>query len=63
MTMSKRKIKAIFEIEEDSDLAGVQFKCNGKTIDWEDLTRREQVRMLNAWAGHRELFYKFIKED
>ena len=57
-----RKIKAIFEIEEDSNLAGVQFKCNGKTIDWEDLTRREQVRMLNAWAGHRELFYKFIKE-
>ena len=57
-----RKIKAIFEIEADSDLAGVQFKCNGKTIDWENLTRREQVRMLNAWAGHRELFYKFINE-
>lgn len=62
MTMSKRNIKAIFEIEEDSNLAGVQFKCNGKTIDWVELTRREQVRMLNAWAGHRELFYKFIKE-
>ena len=57
-----RKIKAIFEIEADSDIAGVQFKCNGKTIDWENFTRREQVRMLNAWAGHRELFYKFIKE-
>ena len=62
MTMSKRKIKAIFQIESDSYNVGVQFKCNGKTIDWEDLTRREQVRMLNAWAGHRELFYKFIKE-
>ena len=60
--MSKRKIKAIFEIEEDSNLAGVQFKCNGRAIDWVELTRREQVRMLNAWAGHRELFYKFIKE-
>lgn len=58
-----RKIKAIFQIESDSCNVGVQFKCNGKTIDWEDLTRREQVRMLNAWAGHRELFYKFIKED
>ena len=57
-----RKIKAIFEIEADSNLAGVQFKCNGKTIDWEKLTRREQIRILNAWAGHRELFYKFIKE-
>lgn len=62
MTMSKRKIKAIFEIEADSNLASVQFKCNGKTTDWEDLSRREQVRMPNAWAGHRELFYKFIKE-
>ena len=60
--MSKRKIKAIFEIEEDSNIAGVQFKCNGRTIDWGDLSRIEQVRMLNAWAGHHKLFYKFIKE-
>ena len=60
--MSKRKIKAIFEIEEDSNIAGVQFKCNGRTIDWGDLSRIEQVRMLNAGAGHHKLFYKFIKE-
>ena len=60
--MSKRKIKAIFEIEADSDIAGVKFKCNGRTIDWGELTRIEQVRMLNALAGYRELFYKFIKE-
>jgi len=60
--MSKRKIKAIFEIEADSDLAGVQFKCNGRTIEWRDLSRIEQVRMLNAWAGHHKLFYKFTKE-
>jgi hypothetical protein len=48
--MSKIKIKAIFEIEADSDLAGVQFKCNGRTIEWRGLSRKEQVRMLNAWA-------------
>ena len=57
-----RKIKAIFEIESDSCNVGVQFKCNGKTIDWRDLTELEQIRMINAWAIHRALFYKFIKE-
>lgn len=62
MTMSKRKIKAIFQIESDSYNVGVQFKCNGKTIDWGDLSQLEQMRMLNAWTIHRELFYKFIKE-
>ena len=57
-----RKIKAIFQIEPDSCNVGVQFKCNGKTIDWGELTQLEQIRMLNAWVIHRELFYKFIKE-
>ena len=58
-----RKINAVFEIEADSDLASVQFQCNGRTIDWRDLSRIEQVRMLNAWAEHHKLFYKFIKEE
>ena len=57
-----RKIKAIFEIKEDSDLTSVEFKSNGRTIFFENLTRIEQVRMLNAWEGHREVFYNLIKE-
>lgn len=61
--MSMKTIKAIFEIEEDSDIAGVMFESEGKTIQWENLSRLEQIRMLNAWVAHYELFYKFIKED
>lgn len=58
-----RSIKAIFEIEEDSDIAGVMFECEGKTIQWENLSRLEQIRMLNAWAGHYKLFSRFLKEE
>jgi hypothetical protein len=57
-----RTIKATFEIEEDSDIAGVLFECDGNTIQWQDLTRLEQIRMLNAWVGHYKLFYKLTKE-
>ena len=61
--MSKsRTIKAIFEVEEDSDLAALHFKVGNKRIDWSDLTRMEQIRILNAWAGHYKLFAKFLKE-
>lgn len=58
-----RTIKAIFEIEENSNIAGVMFEYEGKTIRWEDLSRLEQIRMLNGWVAHYELFYKFLKED
>ena len=58
-----RTIKAIFEIQEDSDIAGVHFKCGGKTLDWRDLSRLEQIRMLNAWLEHRKLFEQFVKKE
>lgn len=58
-----RTIKAIFEIEEDSNIAGVMFECEGKTIQWQDMSRLEQIRMLNAWAGHCKLFSRFLKEE
>jgi hypothetical protein len=58
-----RTIKAIFEIQEDSDLAGVHFECDGKTMEWQDLSRLEQIRMLNAWLGHRQLFERFVKKE
>jgi hypothetical protein len=58
-----REVKAIFEVQGDSDLAGVHFECCDRTIEWSDLTRLEQIRMLNAWAGHHELFRKFVKEQ
>jgi hypothetical protein len=61
--MKARKIKATFEIKEDSLNAGVCFYIGGKKSEWKELTAREQVKMLNAWAGMYELFYKFLKDD
>ena len=58
-----RTIKAIFEIQEDSNIAGVHFKSGGKTLDWRDLSKLEQIRMLNAWLEHRKLFEQFVKKE
>lgn len=63
MSKSKRTIKAIFEVAEDSDLAGIHFKVGNKSIDWGELTRMEQIHILNAWAGHYQLFAKFLKPN
>jgi len=62
MSKSKRTIKSIFEVAEDSDLAAIYFKVGNKRIDWCNLTRMEQIHILNAWAGHYQLFAKFLKE-
>lgn len=61
--MKARKVKATFEIREDSDNAGVCYYISGKKVGWEDLTAREQRKMLSAWAGMYELFSRFLKEE
>lgn len=61
--MKARKVKATFEIREDYDNAGVVFYTGGKKTTWNDLTAKEQVRMLNAWANMYQLFYRFLKEE
>ena len=58
-----REINAIFVIQADSDLIGVRFESEGKTLDWNDLTRLEQIRMLNGWAAQHKLFYNFVKSE
>ena len=58
-----RAINAIFEIQADSDIVGVRFECNGRTLDWDDLTRMEQIRMLNGWAAEHRLFYNSVKQE
>ena len=56
------EIKAIFNIKEDSNLAGVEFfNENGKT-DWDNLTRGEQIKLLNSWISFYELFLRNLKE-
>lgn len=59
-----RTIKATFNISEDSNNAGVKFYGEkGKVVQWEDLSRTEQIKMLNAWAGMLDLFSRFVKEE
>lgn len=61
--MKKRSIYSKFIIREDSHNAGVSFYVGNKRVEWKDLTYHEQVKMLNAWAGMYELFYRFLKEE
>lgn len=59
-----RTIKATFDISEDSNNAGVKFYGEkGKVVQWEDLSRTEQIKMLNAWAGMLDLFSRFVKGE
>ena len=58
-----RTIKATFSIQEDSDLVGVKFYGEkGKVIQWEDLSKMEQTRMLNSWAQFHGLFIEHLKK-
>ena len=59
--MKARTVKATFEIREDYANAGVVFKVGNKIIEWKDLTYKEQVKMLNAWAYMHQLFDRFLK--
>lgn len=52
------------EIEIDDDLAGYQFKSDeNNVIHFEDMSRREQIHVLNAFAGGYELFINALKEE
>lgn len=51
------------EIEID-DLVGYQFKSDeNKVILFEDMSRREQIKVLNAFVSGYELFITALKED
>ena len=51
------------EIEID-DLIGYQFKSDeNKVVRFEDMSRREQIKVLNAFAGGYELFLTALKEE
>lgn len=36
---------------------------DGKNINWRNLTRNEQLTILNAFAQGYEFFYRFLKEE
>lgn len=52
----------IVEIEID-ELAGCRIIDDDKVINWEDLTRQQQIKILNSFANFYELFVKFLKEE
>ena len=51
------------EIEID-DLIGYQFKSDeNKVIRFEDMSRREQIKVLNSFVNGYELFLTALKEE
>lgn len=51
------------EIEID-EMVGYQFKSNeNEVIRFEDMTRREQIKVLNAFANGYGLFINALKEE
>ena len=55
-------MKAIIEINE-SGLCSLDFKKEKKQINWDELTRVEQIRIVNSLSKFHELFSKFIKPE
>lgn len=51
------------EIEFTDKLVGYEFKSNGKNVQWDDLDRKQQIRILNSFARGYELFYKCLKDE
>ena len=51
------------EIEIKDGLAGYQFKEGKKTVRFENLSRQEQIRILNSFANGYELFINALKKD
>lgn len=51
------------EIEIKDGLAGYQFKQGKNIVKFENLSRQEQIRILNSFANGYELFINALKED
>ena len=47
---------------EISELAGYEFFIDGEKVSWEDMTRKQQIKVLNSFSSGLELFSKFLKE-
>lgn len=58
--MEEVGVKIIIEI---SELAGYSFKVDGKKTNWEDMTRQQQIYVLNAFSQGSSLFRRFLKEE
>ena len=55
-------MKTIIETNE-TDLAAIQFKKSNKPINWENLSRQEQIKIVNSLSAYYKLFNNFVKSD
>lgn len=46
-----------------SELAGYMFFIDGKQVVWEDMTRQQQIKVLNSFSQGYNLFQHFLKEE
>ena len=45
-----------------SELAGYKFRIDGKKVDWDDMSREQQIKVLNSFSQGYNLFVRFLKE-
>ena len=59
------KVELKITCEESGNNAGflIQRKDNEEVVNYEDLSREEQIRLLNMLATGYELFKRFLKEE
>ena len=55
-------MKTIIETN-DTDSAAIQFKKSNKLINWKDLSRAEQVKILNAFSSCYDFYSTLIKSE
>lgn len=46
-----------------SELAGYEFHIDGKKVDWEDMSREQQIKVLNSFSQGYILFERFLKAE
>lgn len=46
-----------------SELAGYVFYIDGKQVQYEDMTRQQQIKVLNSFSQGYRLFERFLKEE
>ena len=46
-----------------SELAGYQFHIDGKKVDWDDMSREQQIKVLNSFSQGYRLFERFLKAE
>lgn len=45
-----------------SELAGYELFIDGQKMNYEDMTRGQQIRVLNSLSQGHNLFLRFLKE-